>query len=148
VRRAFSRLAKIVPTDQHQGVLSSLAFGSAVLQRGHILVWFPEGRRSPTGELLPLRAGIGLLLAHHDQAVILPTFIAGSDEALPPGERVPSRVPITVTFGEATTGAALEETGAGDEPHERITAALEERLRALASSVNAATANEGQGEAR
>ncbi len=67
--RLLSRLTLVVPIDPQRGVMSSLAFGAAVITRDQNLVWFPEGERSPDGQRQPFRAGIGLLLDHHQTRV-------------------------------------------------------------------------------
>ena len=64
LHRWFSRICQVVPIDPDRAVVSSLALGAAVLKRGHNLIWFPEGERSPTGRLQEFRAGLGLLLDH------------------------------------------------------------------------------------
>ena len=35
---------------------------AAILRRGRILVWFPEGHRSPDGQLQPFKRGVGVLM--------------------------------------------------------------------------------------
>jgi hypothetical protein len=42
-----------VPVDPQRGIVSSLAFGAAVLKRERILIWFPEAWHAPctTAEL-------------------------------------------------------------------------------------------------
>ncbi|MBV8223821.1 MAG: 1-acyl-sn-glycerol-3-phosphate acyltransferase, partial [Verrucomicrobia bacterium] len=55
--RLFGRLGQVVPIDPEQALFSSLAFGAAVLKRGHHLVWFAEGALSPTGMLQPFKPG-------------------------------------------------------------------------------------------
>src|SRR5215218_5474076 len=55
LRRLISRLAHAVPIDAHGAIFSSIAFGAVVLKHQGSLVWFPEGRRSHTGKLLPFR---------------------------------------------------------------------------------------------
>ncbi len=67
--RLLSRLTHVVPIDPQRGVMSRLAFGAAVITRDQNLVWFPEGERFPDGQLQPFRAGIGLLLEHHQTRV-------------------------------------------------------------------------------
>lgn len=88
VLRFFSRLAQTVPIDQERAALSSLAFGAVVLKHRNNLVWFPEGERSPTGELEPFKLGLGILLEHLPVPV-LPVFIHGGHEALPVGKILP-----------------------------------------------------------
>jgi long-chain acyl-CoA synthetase len=94
-------------------------------------VWFPEGSRSPDGTLQALRPGIGILLQHH-AAVVVPTHIEGAHEAMPRGAALPRPHRIRVTFGESVASETLEREGKGDEASERITTALEKRLKALA----------------
>jgi len=59
LERLFSRAAQIVPVDPDRAVLASIADAAAVLRHGKTLVWFPEGRVSPDGDLGPFQPGIG-----------------------------------------------------------------------------------------
>lgn len=129
--RAASRVARVVPIDPHHGMLANLAFGVAALQRGYNLVWFPEGERSPSGQLQPFRPGIGLLLRAQPVPVV-PVWIAGTYEVLPRGARWPRLRPITVTFGEPVDPRDLEAQGQGEEPHTRIANGLHGRVAELA----------------
>lgn len=130
VARLFSRLSQVVPVDPEQGVLSSLAWGAAVLDRGHSLVWFPEGRRSPDGKLQPLRPGIGILLEHFSVPVV-PVSIQGTFEVLPMGKKWPRFKKITVEFGAPLEPRALDNEGVGDTISERIVNALHNQLAKL-----------------
>jgi hypothetical protein len=104
--------------------------GAAIVQRGQVLVWFPEGERSPSGTLQRFRPGIGLVLSAQP-APVVPVYIAGAFDALPRGRWWPRIRPITVTFGEPVDPRELERRGEGDQPHLRITAALHDRVAAL-----------------
>jgi len=97
--RWFSRVTSVLPIDPAAAPRSSLALAVACLQRGHSLVWFPEGRRSPDGHLQELRPGIGLVLKVQPVAVI-PVWIEGSREVLPPGRRLPRPGRIRMVIGE------------------------------------------------
>lgn len=130
LKRALARLARAVPVDPKRGFISSLALGAALLQRGDNLVWFPEGQRSPDGHLQPFKPGLGLLLARYPVPVV-PVIIRGTRAAMPPGSRRPHRHPVTVEFSEALDPRQLAESGRGQEPHERILAALQARTAAL-----------------
>lgn len=129
--RAISRLARAVPIDPDRAVLSGLALAAAVLKRGDSLVWFPEGARSADGRLQALRPGLGVLLEHHE-AMVVPTHIEGSHEAMPPGAAWPRPYRIRVTFGDAVASGVLMREGKGDEPSERIIEGLRHRLVKLA----------------
>ncbi len=125
--RALSRLGQVVPIDPRRGPLSSLAFGAAVLKRGAPLVWFPEGGRSPNGELRPFRPGLGLILEQHP-APVLPVYIKGTYAALPPGRAIPKPGKIIVRIGKPIHPDELARQGKGDSTHERITNALHDAV--------------------
>lgn len=140
LRRAASRLAGVLPIDPATAPRTSLALGAATLARGRPLVWFPEGRRSPDGELQPLRSGVGLLLAA--QAVpVLPVWIEGTREVLPAGRLWPRRGTVTVRFGKLLDPAELAESGEGERDADRIANALGEALARLGSCDNDARAD-------
>lgn len=130
--RLISRATRTVPISQGGGALTSLAFGAAILDAGHPLVWFAEGERSFDGQLQSFQPGVGLLLqARPVQAV--PVWIEGGYEALPVGARWPkSWRRLRVTFGRPLLPAELERQGTGDKPHHRIAAALHAQVMALA----------------
>lgn len=131
VSRRASRLAQAVPVDPARRPLSSLALGAAVLARGRGLVWFPEGRRSPSGELLPFRPGLGRILGHQPVPVV-PVWIEGTQHVWPPGRRWPRRAEVAVRFGPAVETAALREAGHGASEDARIVDALHDHVAALA----------------
>src|SRR5690606_17977246 len=104
--RLFSRIARIFPVDPVGAPSTTLAFARSIVERGEVLVWFPEGQRSPTGELGSIMPGIGVLLDRVDCPVV-PVHIAGAYEAWPVTRRLPRRAPVTVTFGKPITPDAL-----------------------------------------
>jgi long-chain acyl-CoA synthetase len=130
INTLVSRLAKTIPIDPEKGLFSSLALAAAVLKEGKSLVWFPEGRRSPSGDLQAFRPGIGILLAHID-ATVVPVFISGTETAMPVGKVLPKRTKIHVTFGRPVSSRELAGMG-GEHLRERIAAALHDRVAALA----------------
>ncbi|HJQ29678.1 MAG TPA: AMP-binding protein, partial [Rubrobacter sp.] len=130
LKRLFSRLGHVVPIDSHRAVFSSLAFGAAVLKRQENLVWFPEGHRSHTGELQPFRPGIGVLLNRFPVPVV-PVFIRGTFEAMPPGKAWPTPTKLTIVFGKPLDPGELEQRGEGDQPQDRIVQALYEHVKDL-----------------
>jgi long-chain acyl-CoA synthetase len=106
-----------------------------VLKRQKILVWFPEGQRSLTGELGPFKPGLGLLLQHFHVPVV-PIFIHGTREALPVGQAIPCLKQITIVFGGPLNPCELEQQGQGKQPHERIVQALHDRVAELGINCN------------
>lgn len=66
---------------------------------GNVLIIFPEGTRSATGELGSFKPGIGLLLAGSDVPV-LPCAIRGAFESWPRGRRLPRLTRLEVSIGK------------------------------------------------
>jgi long-chain acyl-CoA synthetase len=128
--RFVSRLAQAVPIDAEQAVISSLAFGAAVLKRKKSLVWFPEGHRSTNGELQPFQPGIGMLL-HHFPVPVVPVHLHGPYEAMPPGAVLPRLRRITVVIGKPLNPRDLAQQGQGDTPHERLVHVLHHHVAEL-----------------
>jgi long-chain acyl-CoA synthetase len=132
LKRLMCRLAHVVPIDSHRAVFSSLAFGAAVLKRQETLVWFPEGHRSHTGELQPFRPGLGMLLNRFPVRVV-PVFIRGTHEAMPPGKAWPRPKKIMVVFSRPLDARELERQGEGEQAQDRIVQALHEHVGELIS---------------
>jgi long-chain acyl-CoA synthetase len=128
--RLLSRIANVVPVDPRRAAISSLALGAAVLERRQNLVWFPEGGRSPTGELQRFLPGVGMLLERFKVPVV-PMFIHGTEEALPLGRFLPRPARVTVVFGDPIHPDELARRGEGTETAERITNALHDAVAEL-----------------
>jgi len=97
VRRIITRFVRMFPVDERQPA-ASLGYARAVLQRGETLMWFPEGWRSPDGELQRFMPGLGHLLAQGGVRVV-PARISGAFAAWPRSRTLPRLVPIAVAFG-------------------------------------------------
>jgi len=70
-----------------------------LLELGRCVVIFPEGTRSVTGELQPLKGGVGLL-ARKTNAPVVPVAIVGNERALRRGSPIPRPVRIALRYGE------------------------------------------------
>ncbi len=71
-----------VPVEQHGIAKEGLKTILEQLSKGQAVLVFPEGERTYTGEVQPLKPGI-LLLIKRIAAPIVPIGIAGAFEALP-----------------------------------------------------------------
>lgn len=131
VMRFLSRLGKILPVEPTRAARTGLALGAIVLKSEKSLVWFPEGGRSPTGELQTFKPGIGMLVERFPTATI-PVFIGGTHAAWPMGRRFPRLHPIRVVIGQPLDLRELEQPGGGEKPHERITSALQGKVAGMA----------------
>ena len=131
--RLVSRLGRVLPVERYTGGtgVQNLILAIAALQRRRNLVWFPEGRISTTGEMLPFREGIGLILEQAQTAVV-PVLIQGTREAMPPFTNFPRFFkPVTITFGRPCDPQELARQGEGDNSAGRIAQALRRQLIAL-----------------
>ena len=128
-RSFINRLAHTVPIEKDA---TGLTVGAAILRRGRILVWFPEGHRSPDGQLQPFKRGVGVLMQELG-APVVPVHISGTHTAMPPDARLPRSLSrITVTFGQPLTTADL---GAPEDLDELVDA-LRQRLAAMAGGMS------------
>ena len=128
--RFLSRLGKILPVEPTRAARSSLAFGATILKNKKNLVWFPEGERSANGKLQDFKPGIGMLLEHFPTCVI-PVFVHGTREALPPGKFFPRPHPICVIFGKPLDARELKSEGNGDKSHQKIAGTLRDAVAKL-----------------
>ena len=88
---AFSREGSIRNSLEHCGEL---------MDKGWSLLIYPEGTRSPSGQLLDFKPGIGLLATGLGVPVV-PIAVEGGYYILPKGCIWPTRNPVKVTFGKA-----------------------------------------------
>lgn len=88
----FIRWCGALPIDQGFG-REGIRDIATRLDAGEAVVVFPEGERTPTGKLQPLKAGISLLLRNGSWPVI-PTGIAGAFAAWPRGQMLPRPAPV------------------------------------------------------
>lgn len=126
-RRFFCRVAHVFPVDDHQPG-AAIAAATRVLGAGYMQIWFPEGWRSPDGQIQRFLPGIAQVLRNTDVPAV-PTRIAGSFDAWPRGRRWPRAHRITVAFGASVNATTLRaESGMSGEDRmaseDRIAAAL------------------------
>jgi long-chain acyl-CoA synthetase len=105
------------------GRLESLLQAHALLTAGYSLLLFPEGTRTPDGQLQAFKPGVGRL-ATRCTVPVVPVWIDGTYESMPKGTRWPKRYPVTVTFGKPLWFAL------GSDP-QRITGEVERQVRNL-----------------
>lgn len=103
------------------GVRRSFEFAGEMVDGGFSLLVFPEGRRSPDGEMKPFRSGIGLL-AKQLNVPMVAIRLEGIYELREQGKHFAPPGTITVTIAAPLKFAA-------DTTPEQITAELEARVR-------------------
>jgi long-chain acyl-CoA synthetase len=123
-------LAHLFPVDD-RAPGASLEMAAAVLERGRILVWFPEEWRSATGELQRFLPGVARL-AQTTEASLVPSYIGGTFQAMPRTRRLPRPARVRVVFGAPVTAEELAARGQGESYDARLCAALRDAVVALA----------------
>lgn len=98
-----------------------------LLREGKKVILFPEGRRSATGEILPLERGLAFLV-QKARCRVIPAYIAGAFEAWPTGQKYPRfSGKINVIFGSPIEW----EEGNKKEMEARITSTTENAIQSL-----------------
>ena len=90
-----------IPFGRTADVRASLERVADLVNEGFSVIIFPEGTRSPDGQALPMREGIGLL-ARNLRVPVVPAHIDGAHQILPKGAWLPRhrhRSVVTVRFG-------------------------------------------------
>ena len=105
-RWIFPRL-NVTPIDQDRASMAGLKTAIRILLKGHRLLIFPEGSRSPDGTLLPAAGGAGLVVAK-SRAPVVPIRLFGAHEALPYGASKPHFTTATAVVGETLHFPELE----------------------------------------
>ncbi|MBX7067209.1 MAG: (d)CMP kinase [Parachlamydiales bacterium] len=113
-----------------RGVSDAAIFRDMIelLQQGKKLILFPEGKRSETGQLLPLERGLSFLV-QKSQCRVIPAYIHGAYDAWPRGRKFPKLFgKMTVVFGSPIE---WEEGADKKDAQARITAQTEDAIRNL-----------------
>lgn len=110
----FTNISKLVfsavvvnamPFDRKENPRQSLELCRQLLESpGHILILFPEGTRTPDGEIARFKPGIGFLIAGSSIPVV-PCYIDGAYRAWPKGKWVPRPRKLRLVIGTPRTFA-------------------------------------------
>jgi len=133
LRRLVSRATQVFPVDPDRDLAAAVRTARELLALGYDVVWFPEGRRSPTGTLQKFESGVGVL-AKGAAAAVVPAAIDGTFSAWPKQRRWPRLGRVRVAFGTPLDVAS------GDQPAE-IRASLENAVRGLLAELCAPAAD-------
>ncbi|MBN2320597.1 MAG: AMP-binding protein [Acidobacteria bacterium] len=93
-------LFNVFPLPQKTGFRRSFAFAGESADRGYSILVFPEGGRTPDGEMQCFQAGIGILATNLNMPVV-PVRIDGLYDLKKSGEKFAHSGAVTVTIGES-----------------------------------------------
>jgi 1-acyl-sn-glycerol-3-phosphate acyltransferase len=123
-------LINALPFERKVKGAESLTVCSQLLANvGNILIIFPEGTRTTTGEMGSFRSGIGRLIAGTDLLVV-PCHLAGGMKAWPKGKILPRPHKLRLDIGAPQTFSHLEKNA---ESVRAICQDLEDRVAQLGS---------------
>jgi 1-acyl-sn-glycerol-3-phosphate acyltransferase len=137
----FIAFAQAFPVDRDAPDRAALKHAEELLRAGQIVVVFPEGRLSQSGELQPLLPG-ALMLALRAKVPVIPVGISGTNQILPYGQVIPRPTlkPVHVHFGAPLSFDDLEGLPARRQrgiSAERLETALREAIAVARSGINA-----------
>jgi len=121
LRWSVSPLMNVIPIERKPGPKSlsaCLATCRKFLEQNEgSLILYPEGTRSPDGQMRAFKAGAGLFAIELGVPVV-PACIEGTHRILPKGRSVPRTGSVTVRFGAPLELAGWGD-GCGDLPRDR-----------------------------
>lgn len=120
-------MAGFIPVERNNPVQSQAAVDEAAasMRRGQSFLFYPEGTRSRTGELLPFKKG-GFIMAIKAQVPLVPVAIAGGRAAMAKGSIVIRPVTVDVRVGQP-----IETTGMTIDDRDRLVAMARDQIVAM-----------------
>ncbi|HWY40618.1 MAG TPA: lysophospholipid acyltransferase family protein [Chthoniobacterales bacterium] len=109
----------VIPVTLEGGDRSALKALIRVLGAGQCALVFPEGTRTPDGNLQPAEPGLGLLIAK-TRAPVVPMRMFGAFDAWPIGGRLRLFRKITVVVGEPIYFSEADVSGGGKDLYRRL----------------------------
>src|SRR5262249_29636533 len=92
-------LLNIFPLPRQAGFRESFQYAGEAVDRGYSVLVFPEGHHTTTGEMLPFRPGIGILV-NELRIPVLPVRIDGLFDVKQSGRKFAPPPTIKVTIGK------------------------------------------------
>jgi 1-acyl-sn-glycerol-3-phosphate acyltransferase len=99
----YIRALGAFPVDRGSADLGAMRYAEQVLREGHVLIFFPEGTRSRSGDFLPAQPGLGMI-ALRARVPVVPAYVHNSVEAL--RRKIPRR-PVRTRIGPPIDPAAM-----------------------------------------
>lgn len=115
---------------REKGDVGALKRALQALKAGDCLGVFPEGTRSPDGELKPAKGGIGFLISKACVPVI-PAYVDGTYEAFSRQHRFIRPHKVRIFFGPAISPPELAALGSGRDVYEKVGALVMARIASL-----------------
>ena len=131
VARWFFPRVGVIALDRTKGDLGALKKAIATLKEGRVIGLFPEGTRSPDGQMREAKGGIGFLIAKGDVPVV-PLYISGTFAAFPKGADKLRPGRLVARFGPPISPDEIRAAMPAKNDYEAVGALVMSRIRALA----------------
>ena len=126
--RRLARWIRVVVLDPDANLIPAMRAGAFGLHHGRILILYPEGERTNTGDPSVFRKGAAIL-SIHTQAPIVPVAIEGFYQAWPRHKKFPKFTDLQLVFGKPIQPPAMNE--ASEAAYERLTSELKSSVVAM-----------------
>ena len=120
----------VIPLDRTRGDISALRKAIQSLKSGAVIGLFPEGTRSPDGQLQEPKGGVAFLIAKAGVPVV-PAYINGTFCAYPKGARFIRPCKVSITYGPPIAPAEVAALAEQDDGYTKIAQLVMARIAAL-----------------
>lgn len=120
----------VIALDRTRGDISALRKSIQSLKSGAVIGLFPEGTRSPDGNLQEPKGGVGFLIAKAGVPVV-PAYISGSFQAYPKGARGIKPCKVSIVYGPAIQPGEFAALAEEDDGYNKIARLVMARIAAL-----------------
>lgn len=126
--RRLAHWLRVVVLDPDANLVPAMRAGAFGLKQGRILILYPEGERTNTGNLTVFRKGAAIL-SIHTQSPIVPVAIDGFYQAWPRHQKYPKFTTLRMVIGKPMSPPPASE--AGEATYEQMTAELKSKVEEL-----------------
>ena len=113
----FANFSNLQAIDRKGGLRATERRAKEIIESGRTMLIFPEGTRSPDGQILEFKPLIGHLALHYN-VDILPVYLGGTHAAMPKGARLPSKRELEARIGPVFSVADMKRLTAHVSPQE------------------------------
>ena len=137
--RRLARWLRVVVLDPDANLVPALRAGAFGLKHGKVLMLYPEGERTNTGDLTVFRKGAAIL-SIHAQAPIVPIAIDGFYEAWPRHQKYPKFTRLRIMIGKPISPPAKD--AASEVAYDQLTVELKSTIAAMREELRGTNPNQ------